>query len=114
MVLLHVNPLTGYQNVIMFKGDIPAIVLRTHSPDQCEGRPCDIHRPTPGVVLNWRDDQGFMEFICEHGVGHPTRAQRAYWQRVTPSTAEALAIHGCCGCCGDFEPNDKEEKEETE
>lgn len=69
-----------------------------HTPDKCSGRSCVIHNPlTPNMdrVLVWRDDRGFFEEICEHGVGHPTPEDIEY--RV--STGWGVLVHGCCGCC---------------
>lgn len=105
-MIVHQDPKTGYWNVLG-SGE----VLRTHEPEECEGqRFCDIHNRRPdwerGYPLNWRSDRGLMEFICEHGTGHPTTAQFDYWQfRVQEAsmgweTARAEAVHGCCGCCG--------------
>ncbi len=43
---------------------------------------------------------GRVEWICEHGVGHPV---------YSPRQSEADFIHGCDGCCSRFrkDKNDK-------
>lgn len=68
-----------------------------HGPGQCVGRPCVIHAPTTPTHrrnLHWRDDQGFFEDVCRHGVGHPAPEDVAY--------RPGLAVHGCDGCCATF------------
>ena len=84
-----------------------AFALRTHeqTPD-CAKHGCVIHAPTETSIafienwpLNWREDRGFMEVICPHGVGHPTLDQKNYWLRTLPhNDAIAQMIHGCDGC----------------
>lgn len=37
--------------------------------------------------LNWRDD-GRLEWVCEHGIGHTVYA---------PPSSDF--VHGCDGCC---------------
>jgi hypothetical protein len=58
---------------------------------------CVIHRPSPhamrGMRTHFRDDRGFMERICAHGVGHPD-----------PDDPFADPVHGCDGCCGGHIP----------
>lgn len=81
--------------------DSPGLSLaRTHKPDQCWGRLCDIHNrrgeePWASWPLNWREDEGYMEVICPHGTGHPTPAQVGYWL----SHMQEPPGHGCDGCC---------------
>lgn len=64
-----------------------------HGRDKCIGRSCPIHNPSDhGMILfktHFREDRGFMERICSHGVGHPD-----------PDDPFADPIHGCDGCCG--------------
>lgn len=50
-------------------------------------------------------DNGVVEDLCEHGVGHPNRA----WLEKYPSPHNG--IHGCDGCC-QIEDEDDEEHEE--
>jgi hypothetical protein len=71
-------------------------VYHTHKPDQCLGEYCTIHNMSDHSMRDypqiWRDDRGFMERVCPHGIGHPDPDEgRLYgkwdWQ------------HGCDGCC---------------
>lgn len=100
-MILTQNPETGYWTWI---GE--GFYLRTHEPDQCEGRLCDIHNrrgpePWGSWPLNWRDDRRMMEVIDpESGIGHPTRAQRDYWYaKLSERDAQAQMVHGCNGGC---------------
>ena len=75
-----------------------------HDPALCEGRVCPVHNPTRhhlrGMPRHWRADRGFLERVCEHGVGHPDPDQIAAWRALYgPRGAEASAVHGCDGCC---------------
>jgi len=66
----------------------------THTKDKCANSDCVIHNPSihnmVGWPTHWRDDEGFMERICEHGVGHPD-----------PDEMNSPLTHGCDGCCSD-------------
>lgn len=100
-MILGQDPETGYWNRTE-----DGRTLRTHAPDKCEGRLCDVHNrrgddESATWPLNWRTDRGIMEVICEHEVGHPSAAQVQFWL-ATKGLAEAQgeSIHGCCGCCG--------------
>ena len=99
MILVQ-DPETGYWNRVK---DRPDLVLRSHAhADDCDEFGCDIHNRIYNVdaPLNWRSDLGMMEFICEHGIGHPTQSQILYWLRALPP-ADVLAeeVHGCDFCC---------------
>jgi hypothetical protein len=67
-------------------------VLRAHRKQDCIGPYCPIHNPSDHHMkdwpLHWRDDRGFFERLCPHGVGHPD-----------PDDENADPIHGCDGCC---------------
>jgi hypothetical protein len=98
---------------------ITARVLVTHPRSQCQGRdlPCCIHSPSDhrmrGWRMNWRDDTGVMERLCEHGVGHPDPDHLAHALSLTPEHEcpdedecgyphlEWQSFHGCCPerCC---------------
>ena len=69
-------------------------MLKTHAPDRCFGTYCPIHNPSDHHMKDWpqhwRDDAGFMERVCPHGVGHPD-PDCIY--------AKQHGIHGCDGCC---------------
>lgn len=49
--------------------------------------------PAQWAVQQIFRDNGMIEDICEHGVGHPNRA----WLEKYPSPHNG--IHGCDGCC---------------
>lgn len=75
-----------------------------HDPAACAGRACCIHNPSDhplnAAPLNWREDRGLMERICEHGVGHPDKNHLDYVRRERgDNAAYGEAIHGCDGCC---------------
>lgn len=80
-------------------------VLRTHAFTQCSGEFCSIHNPSDHPLnkapLNWRGDRGFMERICEHGIGHPDPDGLDHLRRVLGDRYEnyAFGVHGCDGCC---------------
>ena len=67
-------------------------VMRALDPDLCDGEKCCLHNRTDNCMRcdrqHWRDDLGFMERICVHGVGHPD-----------PDDEYAEPVHGCDGCC---------------
>lgn len=96
-MILEQDDETGWWVVSKEKPDYRLTNL--HDEGDC-GEYCDIHdRRSPWdshYPLNWRDDRGIMEFICSHGIGHPTHAQVLYQERTGQSDA---SIHGCCGCC---------------
>lgn len=71
-------------------GDIA--LVNVHDSVVCYGRNCIIHNPlTPTEYrnLNWRNDRGIFEEICEHGIGHPVIETPAFIDQT----------HGCDGCC---------------
>ena len=77
-----------------------------HEQTQCEGQKCVIHNNSHhhmrGWALNWRQDAGFMERVCCHGVGHPDPDGLAYIQGVYEKNGKDhshLGVHGCDGCC---------------
>lgn len=70
-----------------------------HSRALCEGRACVIHHPSDHRMrdwpLIWRDDRGFFERACPHGIGHPDPDDVQYHQ----SIGRDIGLHGCDGCC---------------
>jgi len=79
-------------------------VLRFHPQKQCAGGTCCLHNPSDHHMkewpLNWRDDRGLMERICEHGVGHPDPDGLAHIVAVHgQKAADVEAVHGCDLCC---------------
>ncbi len=75
-------------------------LLKTHEESKCSGQHCCIHNPSEHHMrewpLNWRQDKGVMERICERGVWHPDPDDAAHNVR---SGRGYLNIHGCDGCC---------------
>jgi hypothetical protein len=100
-VILTQDKASGYWIHVL---DNPTLVLKAHNPWDCDGALCDVHdrrgeEPWASWPLNWREDYGFMEVVCPHGVGHPTPAQAAFWRRVLPKRYDDLMLHGCDDCC---------------
>jgi hypothetical protein len=77
------------------------VLLRTHGPSKCAGRPCCIHAPSAHHMREWelnvRFDRGITERICPHGIGHPDPDDAAYRRTLAGEFDEG--IHGCDGCC---------------
>jgi hypothetical protein len=86
-------------------------ITNIHTEEQCEGRPCTIHRPSDHHMrswpTNWRDGGVFdikgphMERICPHGVGHPDPDDLEF----NLSQGRDYSVHGCDGCCRSPEPD---------
>jgi len=79
-------------------------VLRVHTGDKCEGRPCVIHSPSDhsmrSLPLIWRWDRGIFERLCTHGLGHCDPDQIPYWfEQGGQARVDSEMIHGCDGCC---------------
>lgn len=72
----------------------PVKLVYTHSPVACSGRPCTIHNRSDHHMRHlpqrWRSDFGFMERICEHGIGHPDPDELPKFVH---------RAHLCDGCC---------------
>ena len=86
-------------------------LVNVHDLSACAGRPCVIHNPSAHHMrdwpLSWRNDRGFMERICPHGIGHPDPDHMAYVRSVVGDTlAHYEGIHGCDGCCRALTPPD--------
>lgn len=72
-----------------------------HDPQLCEGRGCAVHNhptdhPLKNAPLNWREDRGILERICEHGVGHPDADSANYLSSIGRGYEN---YHACCMCC---------------
>lgn len=71
------------------------VLSNVHTASRCAGRWCTIHNPMPGPWADWpmvfRDDRGYMERQCPHGIGHPAREDVI--------NGFARGVHGCDGCC---------------
>lgn len=55
-----------------------------------------------------RRESGLVEFVCEHGVGHPVWGSADFLASYDSPSAEVRSQkrdswmrHGCDGCCGD-------------
>lgn len=74
------------------------VLMNVHSLDECLGDYCTIHNMSDHHMRSWRQhwraDWGFMERICEHGIGHPDPDE--YLLSIRPGIA---GVHGCDGCC---------------
>lgn len=72
--------------------DYSHVIVGVHNRNQCKNDYCTIHSPSLHSMLGfpqrWRQDRGFMERICPHGVGHPD-----------PDDIVMDRSHGCDGCC---------------
>lgn len=85
------------------RGDVVTVangtMTRVHQPDQCEGHPCWVHRPSSHHMntwpIFWRSDRTTAERLCEHEVGHPDPDDAAYHQRL----GRDVSAHHCDDCC---------------
>jgi len=72
-------------------------LLCTHTIEYCKGEHCPIHTPSNHHMVdwptNWRDDNGVMERMCPHGIGHPDPDD--YYVKQD----KYIGTHGCDGCC---------------
>lgn len=70
-------------------------ITGNYGEDQFKGEK-DEEPKRPGYRDFMRRADGRIEWLCEHGVGHPVFAQRVQ--------GEAGYIHGCDGCCNKKSP----------
>lgn len=101
-MILSQNSEGNWVDVQDEEGNIIAHLSRTHSPSNCAGRGCAIHNhpsqhPLNDAPINWVNDTGVLERVCEHKVGHPD-ADAAEFQAA--QGRDYLNIHTCDGCCG--------------
>ena len=80
--------------------DYGVTIKNVHGKDECRTPgACTIHSPSNHHMLHfpqsWRADRGFMERICEHGIGHPDPDE---------GLEGVYAMHGCDGCCAEPQP----------
>ena len=54
-----------------FTDDFGSKLRGVHEADSCRSEFCTIHNPSMPWNRHWRDDLGFMEYICPCGVGYP-------------------------------------------
>jgi len=50
-------------------------------------------------------ETGLMEFICEHGVGHPAVSSAKFKDEQHKHEPGTWSIHGCDGCCHEDFPD---------
>jgi hypothetical protein len=90
----------GDDGDIVYIDDVGQVLTNIHKFAECEG-PCPVHRPSKHHMadwpLVWRNDRGFFERICEHGVGHPDPDN--LYRLAQLGHDDSDAIHGCDGCC---------------
>lgn len=92
------------------------VVVNVHPGSQCQtqDRPCPIHRLTDHNMRHFpqhfRMDNGLMERICPHGIGHPDPDALPFFEE---RGIKGMGVHGCDGCCtGDGPPVPGKHKEE--
>lgn len=82
-------------------------VWKVHKREICAGSNCAIHNPSDHtlnkariVLRSWSPfsfkPHGFVERICEHGIGHSDPDSVAFY---TSIGQEGHGMHGCDGCC---------------
>lgn len=85
----------------LWSTDIEGFNFLTHNRKYCVGQYCSIHNPSghplKDAPMNWRDDRGIMERICEHGIGHPDPDDTEYRRR--NNLWDSSGSHACDGCC---------------
>ena len=97
----EVNPMALEPATLEHSG----VELMAHPASSCAGQPaCPLHNRSVhsmrAMDQHWRSDNGIIERICEHGVGHPDIDQYHYWlATMGKRDADAMFSHGCDGCC---------------
>lgn len=79
------------------------VLVNVHPSVVCQqngDRPCPIHRITDHLMRafpqHFRMDNGLMERICPHGIGHPDPDALPFFKE---RGIEGMEVHGCDGCC---------------
>lgn len=76
------------------------VLTNVHPEFRCEGRPCPIHNLTDHSMRDFpqhfRMDNGLMERICPHGIGHPDPDALPFFEE---RGLRGFDVHGCDGCC---------------
>ena len=52
--------------------------------------------------MEWKKltrSSGLVEYVCEHGVGHPDYQSAKVIAKRFKGTIKTWLVHGCCGCC---------------
>lgn len=101
MVKLIQNSKTKNWTTIVLSPTVKTELVNVHSPAACEGRGCAVHNhpsdhKLQNAPLNWREDRGILERVCQHGVGHPDHDSAVYLASIGQNVQN---VHGCDGCC---------------
>lgn len=79
------------------------LLVNVHDSSECEGQGCVIHHPSDHPLRDaprqYREDRGFIEQVCKHGIGHPDHDTLLFLWGKHGGRFEELAVHGCDGCC---------------
>lgn len=90
-----------------FTDQVTGTVWNVHESSTCEGGHCAIHNPSDHPLkdapIHLRGPNpfsmkptGFIERMCEHGVGHSDPDSVAFYNSIGQT---GTGIHGCDGCC---------------
>lgn len=75
-------------------------IHNVHDKMQCQGRQCPVHNLTEHSMRefpqHFRFDNGLMERICPHGIGHPDPDALPFFEE---RGMAYMSVHGCDGCC---------------
>lgn len=88
-----------FTNACNRDGVVVGKLRNVHRPTECEGRGCAIHNhPSDHALkdakMSWED--GMLERICMHHIGHPDHDSTAYLKTIMP---DYQPVHACDGCC---------------
>ena len=76
------------------------VLNNVHAESDCAGRPCPVHNRTDHSMRSFpqhfRSDNGLMERICGHGIGHPDPDALPFYEE---RGIGGMGVHGCDGCC---------------
>lgn len=79
------------------------VLVNVHPKSQCQaGGPaaCPIHNLSDHSMRafpqHFRVDNGLMERVCPHGIGHPDPDALPFF---VERGITAMEVHGCDGCC---------------
>lgn len=76
------------------------VLVNVHPQTACNGRACPIHNLSDHnmrhLPQHFRTDNGLMERVCTHGIGHPDPDALPFFEE---QGIEGMGIHGCCGIC---------------
>lgn len=79
-------------------------MMGIHDPSLCEGKGCSVHHPSDHHMsawpIVWREDLGYCERMCPHGIGHPDYDDMVYLASIGDLDR---GIHSCDRCCSTSE-----------